>query len=166
MCIPERPDPMLRFKNILCPVDFDPNSLMALRLAADLARENKATLDLLHVVALPPAPEVALPFGQMERAARSRLEKLARQKLDGKVRYQIRVMLGDPSSEVLQVAKRSGAGLIVMATHGRKGLRHLFLGSVAERVVREAPCPVLTMGPSSGAKRRAAPSRKARRAAK
>ena len=55
--------------------------------------------------------------------------------------------MGDPGVEVLQLAKRLRADLIVMATHGRKGLRHLVLGSVAERVVREAPCPVLTVKP-------------------
>jgi Universal stress protein family len=65
---------MPRFNKILCPVDFDPNSTLALRLASELAQERQATLHLLHVVA-PPGPEVALPFGKMETAARSRLER-------------------------------------------------------------------------------------------
>ena len=138
---------MPQFKKILCPVDFDQNSLLALRLASELAQERKATLYLLHVVAMPPGPEVALPFGKMEAAARTRLEKLARQKVDGKASYKIDVAMGDPGIEVLQVAKRLRADLIVMATHGRKGLRRLVLGSVAERVIREAPCPVLTVRP-------------------
>ncbi len=145
---------MFSFRKILCPVAFDQNSLKALRFACDLAEAGKANLILLHAVAMPPAPEVALPFGKLETAARTRLEKLARQKIPGKVRYEVKVMLGDPSSEVLQASKRSGADLIVMATHGRKGIRRLVLGSVAERVVREAPCPVLTIGPTSAAKRR------------
>jgi universal stress protein A len=138
---------MAHFSKILCPVDFDPNSLLALRLASELAQERKATVYLLHVVAMPPGPEVALPFGKMETAARTKLERLARQKVNGKVRYQVGVMMGDPSVEILQAAKQQGANLIVMATHGRKGLRHLVLGSVAEHVVREAPCPVLTIKP-------------------
>ena len=119
-------DQMPQFKKILCPVDFDPNSLLALRLASELAQEGKATLHLLHVVAMPPGPEVALPFGKMETAARTRLERLARQKVNGKARYQIEVMMGDPAVEVLQAAKRLRANLIVMATHGRKGLRRSF----------------------------------------
>jgi len=56
-------------------------------------------------------------------------------------------MMGDPGIEALRVARRVRANLIVMATHGRKGFRRLILGSVAERVVREAPCPVLTIRP-------------------
>jgi len=142
---------MPRFDKILCPVDFDQNSLLALRLATELAQERGATLHVLHVVAMPPGPEVALPFGKMETAARTRLEKLARQKIDGKASYEVDVMMGDPGVEVLQLAKRLRADLIVMATHGRKGLRHIVLGSVAERVVREAPCPVLTIKPKSPA---------------
>ncbi|MDO8432707.1 MAG: universal stress protein [Candidatus Binatus sp.] len=153
---------MAQFKKILCPVDFDESSLLALRLAAELAQERKANLYLLHVVAIPPGPEVALPFGKMEAAARTRLERLARQKVKGKARYEIEVMMGDPGVEVLQAAKRLGADLIVMATHGRKGLRRLVLGSVAEYVVREAPCPVLTVKPKGPAPK-SAPSRPAKK---
>jgi nucleotide-binding universal stress UspA family protein len=136
---------MPRFSKILCPVDFDANSLRALRTASEMARERKATLYLLHVVALPPGPEVALPFGQIERQARARLERLARPSLRGKVRYEIEVMMGDPAVETLRIANRLGANLIIVATHGRRGLRRLVLGSVAERIIREAPCPVLAV---------------------
>lgn len=144
-------DQMLQFERILCPVAFDPNSLVALRLALELAQERKATLYLLHVVAIPPGPEVALPFDKMEAAARTKLARLARGKVNGKARYEIEVMTGDPGVEVLQAAKRLGANLIVMATNGRRGLRHFVLGSVTERVVREAPCPVLTVRPKTPA---------------
>jgi universal stress protein A len=144
-------DRMPRFNKILCPVDFDPNSTLALRLASELAQERQATLHLLHVVAMPPGPEVALPFGKMETAARSRLERLARQTVNGKARYEVKVLMGDPAVEVLQAAERLRAELIVMATHGRRGLRHLILGSVAEHVVREAPCPVFTVKPKTPA---------------
>jgi universal stress protein A len=137
------------FEKILCPVDFDQSSLQALRLATELAQEGEATLHLLHVVAIPPGPEVALPFAKMEAAARTKLERLARQKVNA--RYQIEVMTGDPGVEILQAAKRLGANLIVMASHGRKGLRRLVLGSVAEHVVREASCPVLTVKPKAPA---------------
>jgi universal stress protein A len=101
----------------------------------------------------------------MEAAARTKLERLARQRVNGKARYEVEVMLGDPGVEVLQVAKRLGANLIVMATHGRKGLRRLVLGSVAEHVVREASCPVLTVSPkATRANASQTPSRGKRRA--
>ncbi len=156
---------MLKFKEILCPIDFDPNSLLALRLASELAQERNATLHLLHVVAIPPGPEVALPFAKMEAAARTTLERLAHRRVNRKTRYRVEIMIGDPGSEILQAAKRRAANLIVMATHGRKGLRRLVLGSVAERVVREAPCPVLTVSPrAKRANVSESPSRRKRRA--
>jgi universal stress protein A len=149
---------MLRFRKILCPVDFDAASLQALKLASELAKESGATLHLLHIVVLPPAPEVALPFGRMEEAARGRLEKLIRQHTDRGTHCEVRVMMGDAAAEVLLAAKRTRADLIVMATHGRTGLRRLMLGSVAERVVREAPCPVLSLSPAVKGRRRPAQS--------
>lgn len=139
---------MLKFQKILCPVNFDQNSTIALRAACDIARERKGILYVLHVVALPPGPEVALSFGKMETAARRRLERLTRDNAKG-VNYEILVKSGSPDIEVLDAAERLGVSLIVMATHGRKGLRHLVLGSVAESVVRGAPCPVLTIRPGA-----------------
>jgi len=151
---------MPQFKKILCPVDFDQNSLLALRVATELAEERKAILYLLHVVAIPPGPEVAISFGKIEAGVRTRLERLARQRVNGKARYEVDVMIGDPGVEVLQAAHRLGTNLIVMATHGRRGLRRLVLGSVAEHVVREASCPVLTVSPKAA---RANPPRTASR---
>lgn len=143
---------MLQFNKILCPVDFDQNSLLALQLAAELARERKATLYVLHVVATPPGgPEVSMRFDRMEAAARTRLERLMREKIGTKVDWELHVRTGPPGVEVVRAAERIGADLIVMATHGRRGLKHFVLGSVAESVVREAPCPVLTMRPKSAA---------------
>ncbi len=146
---PGETEQMSQFKKILCPLDFDKNSLLALRLALELAQKGKAKLRLLHVLAMPPGPEVALPFGKMEADARTKLERLARQRIGGKAGYEVTVTMGDPGIEILQAAKRWGANLIVMATHGRKGLRHLVLGSVAEHVVRAARCPVLTVNPTA-----------------
>jgi universal stress protein A len=151
---------MPRFNNILCPVDFDQNSLAAVPVAAELAREHKATLYLLHVVHLDLAHEPALSSGEAETAAETKLERIGHQKLKVGTRYEILVITGDPAVEVLQMAAKLGIDLIVMATHGRKGLRRLFLGSVAERVVREARCPVLTVKPGQA---RAGASRMRRR---
>ena len=145
---------MLRFSNILCPVDLDQTSLAAVSVAAALARGHNATVHLLHV--LPLAVEEAFSFGEIESAARTKLERIGHQRLKVGTRYELLVVTGDPAFEVLQTAKRLGTDLIVMATHGRRGVRRLVLGSVAEHVVREAQCPVLTVKPKaarSGASR-------------
>lgn len=138
-----------RFSRILCPIDFEPNSLDALEVARDLAQENGATLHLLYVARVPSQDmDVPLPFAvdpRWVREARTRLEQIAREQLESKVRYQLHVVSGTPDADVLRLANELRADLIVMATHGRKGLRHFVLGSVAEHVVREAHCPVLTI---------------------
>ncbi len=135
---------MPQFTKILCPVDFDANSIAALGFACELAQERKAALEVLHVVPIPLGPEAAIPFDKLETRARTRLERLARQKVPPKLRYAVHIRTGDPASEVILVAEQLGVDLIVMATHGRRGLSRFVLGSVAETVVREAPCPVLT----------------------
>ncbi len=136
------------FRRILCPVDFDPNSFSALDLACTIARQNDGTIHVLLVVPLPAAalgqPLVVEPIEGAQREARTRLERLIydRVKLGTD---QIVVVSGDPASEIIRIAGEIKPDLIVMATHGRTGLSHFFLGSVAEHVVREAPCPVLTV---------------------
>jgi universal stress protein A len=138
-----------RFNKILCPIDLEQNSLDALGVARDLAQESGGTLHLLHVARIPQEDmDVPLPFAanpRWEREARTRLELIARENLEGRVRYQIHVVSGMPDVDVLRVANELQADLVVMATHGRTGLKHFVLGSVAERVVREAHCPVLTL---------------------
>lgn len=142
---------MLNFKKILCPVDFDDNSLSALEYALDIARENAATLYLLHVARTPAAdmdaPVAIGPHPHWEQVAQDRLQRIAGQRLDGKVAHEIVVRGGIPETVILEVAAELDADLIVMATHGRTGLSHLILGSVAETVIREASCPVLTVKP-------------------
>ncbi len=138
---------MLRFSHILCPVDFDQASLSALPIAADIALEHNATLHLFHVIHIHIAPEPAMSFAEAERTAQSKLDQIGHQKLKTGTRYEPLVVTGDAAGEILQAATRLGIDLIVMATHGRRGVRRLVLGSVAERVVREAACPVLTVRP-------------------
>jgi universal stress protein A len=140
---------MLRFSNILCPVDFDQGSLAAITLASDIALEHDAVLHLLHVIHLHPAAEPSLSFAEAEAKARTRLEQISNQKLKTGTRFELLVVTGDAAGEILQAATRLGIDLIVMTTHGRKGFRRLVLGSVAERVVREARCPVLTVKPKA-----------------
>jgi nucleotide-binding universal stress UspA family protein len=133
------------FNRILCPLDFGESSLNALGLAIRLAALNKAELYLLYV-----CPVVVIPLGgqvtepvMAEQAARQRLEEIANRDLAG-IRYELLVTTGAVAEKVISVQAGLAADLIVMGTHGRGGLRRLFLGSVAERAVREASCPVLT----------------------
>ncbi len=134
------------FDRILCPIDFDENSLKALDLASRLASQNDAELYLLHV-----CPTVFIPLGgavtdrvMAEQAAKRKMEEIASQHLHD-VRCQFVVTTGDPAERVSAVQSALDADLIVIGTHGRRGVPHFFLGSVAERVVREAGCPVLTI---------------------
>jgi nucleotide-binding universal stress UspA family protein len=131
---------------ILCPIDFDVNSLAALDMARDLSQENGASLHVLHVV-VPHYPLiVSAPF-LAERAhqyARIRLDEIARGSLRS-VDHHLLLKTGDPAGTIISTAEEVGADLLVMATHGRTGVPRFFLGSVAERVVRESSCPVLTI---------------------
>jgi nucleotide-binding universal stress UspA family protein len=80
-----------------------------------------------------------------EKVSKEKLQEVAQQRLSGSVRHETLTRVGDTATSILAVAEEVGAELIVMATHGRTGLSHFFLGSVAEQVVREASCPVLTI---------------------
>ncbi len=140
------------FRKILCPVDFDDNSLQALELACKLAAQNEASICLLHVVPIPMTatqlPPIPLePYPVWERDAKARLEQIAHDRLEGKVKYEIVTRSGLPGPTILAAEGELGADLVVMATHGRTGLGHLLLGSVAERVVRESLKPVLVVRP-------------------
>jgi nucleotide-binding universal stress UspA family protein len=144
------------FRKILCPIDFSEHSLAALDLALKVAQRNDSTLCLLSVAPMQagaagfqPVPMDPYPYPEKER--RERLEKLARERIPATVRYETLVVSGDPAELVLNTACDLDADLIVMGTHGRKGLSRLVLGSVAERVVRESPTPVLTAHSSARA---------------
>jgi nucleotide-binding universal stress UspA family protein len=136
---------MASFNNILCAVDFDRNSLLALRVASELARSSKGILHIFHVVGL---PSDTSSFEKLEATAQRKLERLARRVCEA-VQYRVHVTDANPDVEILVMATRLRANMIVMATHGRKGLRRILLGSVAEAVMREAPCPVLTVRPKA-----------------
>ncbi|HKD67867.1 MAG TPA: universal stress protein [Candidatus Binataceae bacterium] len=136
------------FRKILCPVSFDQNSISAVELACELAEGTDATIYLLHVVPAPPItarPIPMEPYPQNEHDARDRLKQVAHKHLEGKVKHEIFARTGDPARITIDMVEELGADSIVMATHGRTGVSHLILGSVAERVVRESPRPVLTV---------------------
>jgi len=135
---------MLPLRTILHPTDFSPHAGPAYRLARALARDYKARLVVLHVLPAPPfiTPSerecLSAPVGSCRHKAWAKLRKLSRN---------CRLRQGRPASEIITVAKGVGCGLIVMGTHGSTGLRRALLGSVAEEVLRHAPCPVLTVRP-------------------
>jgi nucleotide-binding universal stress UspA family protein len=141
----QRTEPAKIFNRILCPLDFEESSMTALGLAIQLARQNKAELYLLHV-----CPTVTIPLGGQatepltaEQSSRKRLEEIAERDLAG-IHHEVLVTSGNAAEKVISVQAGLAADLIVMGTHGRGGLRRLIVGSVAERIVREASCPVLT----------------------
>ncbi len=142
------------FNKILTPVYFDDVSVAALGYARHFAEQNGGTVYLLHVV---PTDEFHLlskvyrpeegggaDVRWAEKVAKEKLEEIARERLGGVRCETVTRVSGDPVEGILGAEKELGADLIVMATHGRTGLAHLFLGSVAEKVVRESPCPVFT----------------------
>jgi nucleotide-binding universal stress UspA family protein len=142
------------FSKILCPIDFERDSMDALELARKLAKQNSAAVYLLTVIGIPPAAATALPpvpifpDAEFEAETRRRLEAIAQEKLAG-VAHQLFVASGNAAPEILNLAAEQKVDLIVMGTHGRTGVKRFFLGSVAERVVRESPVPVLTIHPKS-----------------
>jgi universal stress protein A len=140
-------------KLLLVPTDFSDASTAALAAAMDLARITHATIEILHVdldlalVMPPPGDIVALPMA-MQGMRTDAAEKLDRTVAE--VRAQNVPCTGASESgrtytAIVDHAARIGAGLIVMGSHGRHGLGHLLLGSVAEKVVQNAPCPVLVI---------------------
>jgi nucleotide-binding universal stress UspA family protein len=162
---------MTLFRNVLVPYDFSPDADRALRVALELARKERGRVTVLHaipllsrVVGVPPGvfpPAVrsaALPADQLRR-----LEARVARALGGRERPRVacRVVVADPRAAILDAAKRCSA--IVMGTLGLTGLAHLVIGSVAERVVRHARIPVLTI--RAGARSRV-PRRTRRRGAK
>jgi nucleotide-binding universal stress UspA family protein len=130
---------MFRVQTILHPTDFSERSACAFQLACALARDRGARLIVLHVV---PVPTLQEKFAYREEVE----EALGRIRApDPQVRLERRLEVGDAAARILEAAQAIPCDLIVMGTHGRRGLGRALLGSVAEQVVRLAPCPVLTV---------------------
>ncbi|HEY0455234.1 MAG TPA: universal stress protein [Verrucomicrobiae bacterium] len=154
-----RPEPTrelggaIQLKTILLPVDFSPHSQKAMRYAISFAEQFGARLVLLHVVepALYPTEVgyVPLEIDQMHRTmarnAHSRLESLIGNEISRGLLQDYAVRVGSPYLEITSAARDWNVDLIIIATHGYTGLKHILLGSTAERVIRHAPCPVLTV---------------------
>jgi nucleotide-binding universal stress UspA family protein len=144
----------LTFKNILVATDFSEASTHALQCAAVITDQNQAQLVVLH--ALLPEPRAAIPLDPLPARAdrdlseaKLRLEGVASSELLRHLHHKEVLERGPVWEVVLDVIQRERIDLLVLGTHGRKGLKKLVLGSIAERLFRRAPCPVLTVGPSA-----------------
>jgi len=148
---------MLPLKRILCPVDFSADSRAALRVAGEMAQYFSAELTVLHVH-LSPQPaiwpyeglginpiEAGLSLEESLALRQSELAAEARAVLPEDLDLKLEVLEGDPAQVILERAELHYCDMIVLAPHGRGRLRTAIFGSTAEKVVRESPCPVVTM---------------------
>ena len=136
----------IKLKKIHCPIDFSENSKHSLGYALTLAKYFHAELILVYVV--DSAMMVLLSGGltqQIEKDQVERLENWSKEIKETHNRVSVRFVYGTPFLEIVKLARAEDADMIVMGTHGRTGLAHVLIGSVAEKVVRMAPCPVLTV---------------------
>lgn len=142
---------MTRFRQILVPVDLEGPPQEALEVAVDLALTFDAKLTLIHAWEVPVAAYAATTYvpadfwTAIEQAATEQLKSTVEYVRKRLPRAESILAKGPPAHEILAAADRTKANLIVMGTHGRRGMSHVLLGSVAERVVRLSPVPVLTI---------------------
>jgi nucleotide-binding universal stress UspA family protein len=140
---------MLSIKTILHPTDYSENAGYAFRLACALARDYRAKLLLVHVRPLPAVPTdiVTIPppphVDDLDAILRERLGAMRPD--DPQIAVERYLLVGDEAIEIVELAGQVSADMIVMGTHGRTGLKRLLMGSVAEKVSRNAPCPVVTV---------------------
>ncbi|HET6430354.1 MAG TPA: universal stress protein [Phycisphaerae bacterium] len=145
---------MKEIKRILYATDFSDLSAYALDYAASLAQRCAAELTCLHVIddsyqywlsmevtTIPAGP----PVDELLAAGRKQLDEFIADKIPDEVRVKTKVLSGRPFVEIIRFARQQGMDMIVLGTHGRTGLKHVLMGSVAEKVSRKSPCPVLTV---------------------
>ncbi len=153
---------MLPLKRILAPTDFSEPALQGVQAAEELARHFSAELIIIHVVApvmsIPPAGppahsglQMSAVMQELEDSARKTLDDMAEQKSADGLRARWLVVQGNPADEIAATAQQEGADVIVIATHGWTGWRRFVFGSVAEKVVRLARCPVFIIPAGSEA---------------
>lgn len=145
---------MLPIKKILWPTDFSEPSYSALKTAEELAHHFAAELVVLHVV--PPIPVIPTGGGlegifsasyplEMESQAREALRKVVEKHISGKTKTEALVVHGNVGNEIVNIGKKENVDIIIMATHGSTGWERFVFGSVAEKVIRMAHCPVLSI---------------------
>jgi nucleotide-binding universal stress UspA family protein len=145
---------MKELEKILAPTDLSETSLAGVRYALELAHADGAEVILFHVIGVAEewfaVPRHAEPVRELLEAEARRLDRFLRQNfanLAGLVEIRQKVEFGHPAVNIVEAAEREAVDMIVMSTHGRTGIDHMIMGSVAEKVVARAPCPVLTIPP-------------------
>lgn len=144
---------VMKIRNLLVPVDFSPSSNKALAYALSFAEQFGAKVTLMNVVepAVFPTDSGEVPaeiddlYRSMQNAARERLAEIAARRIPERFRANALVRVGRPHREITRTARQLRSDLIVIATHGYAEAKQSGVGSTAERVVRHAPCPVLTV---------------------
>ncbi|MBZ0108571.1 MAG: universal stress protein [Candidatus Scalindua rubra] len=140
---------MINLKKILCPIDYSEYSKEALKYAVSLAIKDKAKLYLLHVIDLRAFEDnfnVIRPTqitNEIIKHHKSRLLDFIPEKIRNELKVEVLVVQGIPFAGIIEISKKKKIDMIVMGSHGRTGITHILLGSVAEKVTRKAPCPVL-----------------------
>jgi nucleotide-binding universal stress UspA family protein len=154
---PSEEQTLTPIRHVLCPIDFSDASRHAIEQAVAIARWYRARLTALHVyspifVPVPglPAPEDRVPETEVERVNR-RATTFVEAASSADVRFDVRISVGQPAAQILSQAAALPVDVIVMGTHGASGFKHVVLGSVAEKVLRQATCPVLTVPPRAHA---------------
>ena len=139
---------MLPLKKILYPTDFSEASYEALKVANEVAVHHSAELCVVHVT--PPVPMAAAATGysaiaEMERSEEISLHELIKERIPKELHIRQIITIGGAADEIIRIAEQERVDLIVIGTHGQTGWRHAVFGSVAEKVVRLASCPVLSI---------------------
>lgn len=142
---------MIKLKKILCPIDHSDCSKEALKYAVSFALREEAVLYLLHVIDIRTFDEnldtitKQMPDDKSIHQLREKLLECVPEEIRSDMKIEAMVVQGIPFVEIISAAKQNDVDMLVIGTHGRTGLAHIMLGSVSEKVVRKAPCPVLTV---------------------
>ncbi len=143
---------MISIKNILCPTDFSEDAENAIKYGVEFAKRFEAILHLHHVVNVPYmsvayeiGPDVVAARETAENYAKDYMAKKAKELEAAGVNVHVHLSVGTPFVDIVALAKEKGIDLIIVATHGKGAIEHMLMGSTAERIVRKAPCPVLTV---------------------
>lgn len=143
----------LTIKSILAPIDFSDYSINSLKYAVSFAKQFQSSLILIYVIepiVYPPdfsMGQLVLPSVDNDIYPRAveELEKLANTEVPPEIKAKTIIKTGKPFIEIIETAKEESVDLIIIASHGSSGVEHMLFGSTAEKVVRKAPCPVLTL---------------------
>ena len=146
---------MMEIKKILFPLDLTENSSKVLPYVLSISEKYNSQVYLLHVVQdlnkwgklYVPHPSMDKFQNEANEGVKKAMDKLCEKELQSCPNFQKRVVSGDAVNEILKVIESEGIDLLIMGTHGRKGLEHVIFGSVAENVVKKSPVPVLTINP-------------------